>query len=144
MGTFSSSPGSIYPALKKLVKAGLIEKREPAAGHKQLFHITASGQREMKAWLCAPVTHAEVANSVDLALLRFAFLQNVNDPEVTRKFLASFISAVRVQIESLESYIASPDGGSLSLHGRLALEHGLRSYKAHLDWGIHADREFKS
>lgn len=142
MGTFSSSPGSIYPALKKLVKAGVLEHRPLASGGKKLFHITPQGAREMKAWLLVPVTKEEVAKSVDLALLRFAFLQNIGDIEATLKFLASFETAIHAQIETLEAYLSSPESNELSRHGRLAVENGLRGFKAHLKWVTDAAQEF--
>lgn len=144
MGTFSSSPGSIYPALKKLVQAGMIEQRLPEVGSKKRFHITPDGEREMKSWLIAPVTTVEVANSVDVALLRFAFLQNVKSTVATRRFLKSFQSAVREQIDTLETYLSGPASVSLSRHGRLAVENGLLGYKAHLEWAIHAAKEFET
>lgn len=144
MGTFSSSPGSIYPALKKLVKAGVLEHRPLASGGKKLFHITQQGVREMKAWLIAPVTAEEVAGSIDLALLRFAFLQNIEEIEATRNFLASFKAAVRDQIETLQAFLSSPESNELSRHGRLAVENGLRGFQAQLEWATDAAREFSS
>ena len=47
MGSFSSSPGSIYPALDKLVRAELLERRPPATGGKPLFHITPEGEAHL-------------------------------------------------------------------------------------------------
>lgn len=142
MGTFSSSPGSIYPALKKLVKAGMLEQCLPDMGGKKRFHITPDGERQIKSWLHQPVTKTEVANSVDIALLRFAFLQNDKSTQPTLNFLTSFQSAVREQIDSLETYLNDPDNTSLSRHARLAVENGLRGFKAHLEWAISAEREF--
>lgn len=144
MGTFSSSPGSIYPALKKLVKAGVLEQRPLPSNGKKLFHITQQGAREMKEWLIAPVTAEEVAGSIDLALLRFAFLQNIEEIEATRNFLVSFKAAVRDQIETLETYLSSPESNELSRHGRLAVENGLLGFNAHLKWATDAAQEFSS
>lgn len=143
MGAYSSSPGSIYPALNKLVKAGLLEQRAPAAGGKKKFHATPHGVREMNDWLRTPVTQEEVAKSIDLPLLKFAFLPMADDVRVTREFLSGFEAAVRAHIESLESYLTGPEGQSLSPHGRLAVENGLLGYKAHVDWAMRASEAFK-
>ena len=52
MGSFSSSPGSIYPALKNMQKAGVIESRP--AGKKSIFAITPAGEVAFEAWLRRP------------------------------------------------------------------------------------------
>ena len=143
MGTFSSSPGSIYPALKKLVQAGTLEQKPRAQGGKTVFHITPKGQREMQAWLETPVTQAEVASSIDLALLRFAFLQTQTNLQITHRFLASFEVAIRSHIDELQAYLSSAESAGLSRHARLAVENGLRGYQAHLDWAIHAAKVFQ-
>ena len=144
MGTFSSSPGSIYPALKKLAKAGMIEQRSPVPGGKDLFHITPLGVRNIRAWLTAPVTKSEVASSVDLALLKFAFLPSIDDAQVTLTFLNGFKSAIAEQIADLKAYLSSPEGKTVSQHGRLAVENGLMGYEAHLNWAIRAIGECQS
>lgn len=144
MGSFSSSPGSIYPALDKLVRAELLERRPPATGGKPLFHITAEGEATMLRWLKTPVSQEEISKTANIALLRFAFLQDVDDLQITRDFLESFESAVRAQIASLDTYLTSPDAAGLSPHGRIAVDHGVRTYGAHLDWVLHAKKEFAS
>lgn len=144
MGSFSSSPGSIYPALKKLADAGMLEKRGAESGRKPVFHITPLGESTMRAWLELPVTSDELAHAVDRVLLRFAFLQDIQDLRVTRRFLTSFETALGTHIEGLEIYLDSPDGRSLSRHGRLAVENGLRGFRAHLDWVADALEEFGS
>ncbi|MCP2671984.1 PadR family transcriptional regulator [Maricaulaceae bacterium EIL42A08] len=142
MGAFSSSPGSIYPALKKLVNAGLIEKRSKATGGSALHYLTPRGGDMMMAWLRAPVTIDEVASSIDLVLLRFAFLEDAGDDAITRQFLSSFEDAVAHHTRDLEAYLTGPEGQSLSRHGRLAVENGIRGFKAHIQWAAFAKREF--
>lgn len=144
MGSFSSSPGSIYPALDKLLKAGMLDKRAPETGGKNLFHVTPLGEQTMASWLRAPVTQEEIAKSVDNVLLRFAFLQSVDEVGVTLDFLSSFETAMRGQIESLETYLDSPESSNLSRHGRLAVENGLRGFRAHLNWVATAMEAFTS
>ncbi len=134
LGVFSSSPGSIYPALSKLVKAGLLDQRPPAAGGKLLYHATENGRQALSDWLETPITVEEVAKEVDLVLLRFAFLQNFPDPALTRRFLHSFENAVRTHLKSLTAYLSSPAGQALSDHGRWAMQNGILGYRTHLSW----------
>ncbi|MEE2526852.1 PadR family transcriptional regulator [Hyphobacterium sp. HN65] len=144
MGTYSSSPGSIYPALARLVAAGFLEKRAPAGGGKKLFHVTTRGRDAMNAWLRTPVTEEEVTRSVDLVLLRFAFLENVDEPGVTQSFLASFESALSNRIEQIEAYLESPAGRALGRHGRLAVENGLQGLMTQRQWAATSKKEFRS
>src|SRR5438128_1223789 len=69
LGDYSSSPGSIYPALKSLENAGMVETRDARdARGKGSYHLTARGTAALKKWLDAPIT------DLGEAMLRFAFL----------------------------------------------------------------------
>lgn len=129
IGNYSSSPGSIYPALEKLRKANLIEAREPGRG-KGLFHLTGAGSKAFMNWLKQPVSGADVS----AALLQFAFLQYSPDRDLTRAFLDSFEVAVSAQAESLRQFLASEAGCALSAQSRVAVEHGRRSYRESARW----------
>ena len=51
-----ASPGAIYPAVKRLATAGLIEGRREATGarKKEMFHATAAGRRALREGLERP------------------------------------------------------------------------------------------
>src|SRR5580658_800701 len=79
MRHYSDSPGSIYPALKRLVTRGWIEavpgdteQNDPRK--RQLFAITATGKEALVAWLRQPVTREDVILRVSELILRFAFM----------------------------------------------------------------------
>lgn len=144
LGKFSSSPGSIYPALGKLVKEGLLEIRPPNEGGKNLHHITHGGSLALESWLKAPVTIDEVAKNVEHVLLRFAFLQSIENICVTCQFLKSFETAFRDHLNHLKNFMTTPEGRALSRHGRLAMENDIRVFEAHLAWSIDAQKEFTS
>ena len=52
MGSFSDSPGAIYPALQRLEKQGLVRSQlQPSSGRRRrVFRPTASGKRAFRAW----------------------------------------------------------------------------------------------
>src|SRR5215470_12340617 len=53
MGSFSDSPGAIYPALQRLEKQGFVRGQlQPASGRRRrrVFRPTASGKRAFRAW----------------------------------------------------------------------------------------------
>lgn len=144
LGKFSSSPGSIYPALGKLIKGGLLEIHPPKEGGKNLHHITHEGNLALEDWLKAPVTIDEVAKNVEHVLLRFAFLQSIDSISVTRLFLQSFETAFSNHLNHLKNFMTTAEGTALSRHGRLAMENDIRVFEAHLAWSIDAQKEFTS
>ncbi|MBW8882804.1 MAG: PadR family transcriptional regulator [Asticcacaulis sp.] len=136
LGNYSSSPGSIYPALKHLEKAGLIESR--AAGKKSQFFITRRGRTALEAWLTTPVTAEEDRG---VALLRFAFLQDHPDRGVTLEFLLSFARAAHDQIVGLKTFMASDAYRTMPLQSRLAVQHGLMGTEASARWAAEAYKQ---
>jgi len=139
IGNYSSSPGSIYPALDRLRKARLIEARGSRRG-KGDIHITKRGSEALLAWLMLPVDAADLP----AALLRFAFLQFHSDPKLTFAFLDSFEAATRAQVEALRQFLASETGKALSQESRLAVEHGRRAYSTSAQWAAWARRQLEA
>src|SRR5262245_42081152 len=71
---YSDSPGSIYPALRRLrarkwVKA--VAARNNARG-REVLHVTNLGRRAILDWLRQPITRNDVVWGFDQLLLRFA------------------------------------------------------------------------
>ena len=54
LGNYSSSPGTIYPALKRLQKFELVEKITQRRVTKTSFQITKKGVLVLKNWLIPP------------------------------------------------------------------------------------------
>jgi DNA-binding PadR family transcriptional regulator len=142
LGSYSSSPGSIYPALKGLEAAGLVERRQ-AAGSKSVFAATAAGSELFDAWLAAPVRQEGLAGNLEAELLRFAFLQFHSDPRVSLDFLTSFEAGAWAQARSIESYLESEPALALSLQSRLAVEHGLETIRCSARWAENARRRLE-
>jgi DNA-binding PadR family transcriptional regulator len=142
ISTYSSSPGSIYPALKVLEKAGLVAQRPPA-GAKRVYHLTEAGEDALRAWLTAPVEEEDVGKRLDMALLRFAFLEMQQDPQATLRFLDSFENAARAHAASLERFLAGEAGIKLSLQSRIAVEHGLKTTLCSAAWAADARRRLR-
>ena len=81
-GSFSGSPGAVYPALQRLEQKGLIRSRATRAGNRRgtEYALSAKGRRGFEAWVRQPVTPKELLAAVDLVLVRFSFLQAVETP----------------------------------------------------------------
>ncbi len=134
MGNYSSSPGSIYPALAGLERLGLVETRGGDARGKGDFYLTEAGAAAFQAWLVAPVDGKDLST----AMLRFAFLQDHPDRSATLAFLDSFRAAAAAEAEGLEHFLATEFGRSMSLQSRLAVEHGRRSFDGSAQWAAWA------
>jgi len=128
LGGYSSSPGSIYPALKSLEKAALLVARDPSGKRgKGEYHLTAEGERLLHAWLASPI------GDLGEAMLRFAFLRD-DDRDATLTFLDAFLSAAESELAGLEAFLAGDGAKDLPARGRIAVEHGLRQLQASADW----------
>ena len=71
---WAASYGQIYPELRKLSAAGLIEGRaEPRGGRRRnVYRLTPAGRRELEAWLAVD---AEVFEARDEGLLKLFFAE---------------------------------------------------------------------
>jgi PadR family transcriptional regulator, regulatory protein AphA len=69
---WSASFGQIYPELRRLAKAGLVEGEDTPTGarRKTVYRITAAGRDEFQAWLADPAFGLELR---DEGLLKLFF-----------------------------------------------------------------------
>lgn len=123
----SSCPGSIYPALKALEKAGLVETSLSDTGNgKKFFHLTGEGEAALNRWLQAP------GDDLEEAMLRFALLRD-DDNVAILAFLDSFQAGAEMHAAGLIAFLAGDEGQKLSLKSRVAVEHGRRRFQAAAD-----------
>ncbi len=140
MGNYSSSPGSIYPALKALERDGLIEGRN-AGVRKSLYYIRPEGLSVLNDWFAQPVGDKD---STGMALLRFAFLQSHPQSQLTLDFLSSFEGVMRRRAHGLGDFLNGDVGSAMPLQSRLAVQHGLQVTQASADWAAEARRQLES
>jgi PadR family transcriptional regulator, regulatory protein AphA len=87
---WSESYGQIYPGLKRLAAAGMVEKkteRTKGKPDRNLYALTAAGREELKGWLKLPP--AEVVPRNEL-LLKLFFGAHVS-PAVSREHVAAYL-----------------------------------------------------
>jgi len=134
MGTYSSSPGSIYPALAGLERQGLVETRGGDARGKGPFHLTPAGDEAFQAWLVAPVNGKDLPT----AMLRFAFLGAHPDRSLTVAFLDRFAAAANEEAQGLQAFLDGDFGRAMPLQSRLAVEQGRRQFESSAGWAVWA------
>ena len=141
---FSDSPGSIYPALRRLQTRRWVSSttEKDSARKRQEFAVTAAGTRALVAWLRKPITRDDVIWGLDELILRFAFLDgNVERPD-TMRFLEEFEHEVAAYVHELRQYERNFDARLRRTTGYLAFKNGVESHQMHLQWARHARKEF--
>ncbi len=145
MGHFSSSPGAIYPALRRLEEAGWIRGREGAgAGRRQrvVYELTAGGLDVLKRHLLRPVTPEDITWHMDDLMMRFAFMDPLIGREATLRFLDDFAAEIDAHVIGLRNYLDSTRD-IMPPCGRLAMENGIQGYEMNAQWARRAIKELQ-
>lgn len=125
----------VYPELRRMREAGLVEVVEEGARGRKTYAITAEGRAELHEWLLAPPM-SEVVR--DEAALRI-FLINTLEPAEARKLLQRYADDAERQLAEIRERLANADAewqdNPLAI-GRLAAERGLRTLPAVRDWAL--------
>ena len=137
LGNYSSSPGSIYPALKALEKSKLVRRAAARdARGTGAYHLTPEGGAALDAWLSGPI------GELGEAMLRFAFLPE--DAQAILHFLDRFEAEARAQAAALESFLAGEGAQGMSARHVMAVEHGRRGLDASAGWAAWARERFEA
>lgn len=100
---WAASYGQIYPELKRLSEAGLVQGVDsPTGGRKRtVYEITADGEEELKAWLRQPPGTFEMREEGLLKLFFADALPAAEAVEILRAMRAHRVS-VREQLRAME------------------------------------------
>jgi len=145
LGSFSDSPGAIYPALKRLDTRGLVRGTvEESTGlrQKRVFRITPKGLVALKGWLGKPLRRDDVIRGLDGVMLRFSFMDRTLGEERSARLLEQLIEQISAYIPSLQQYLET-HAPEMPLSGRLALECGIYAYEAQLKWAQSSLAQYK-
>ena len=140
MKTYSDSPGAIYPALKRLEKAGLIRGAiEEGSGlrRRQVFRLTPKGLAELRQWITRPITGEDLLWGQQAIMLRFAFCETVAGPAACVDLLQSLEAALKIYIASLHKELRALHK-MMPTSARLAFEGGIRGTEAFMEWTRYA------
>ena len=140
MKTYSDSPGAIYPALRRLEKAGLIRGTiEEGSGlrRRKIFRLTPKGHAELKKWIVLPITREDLASGLKTIMLRFAFSEIAIGAAASLAILRSLEAALQPHLQHLREQLQAMKPVTPT-SARLALECGIRSYESLFDWTHYA------
>jgi PadR family transcriptional regulator AphA len=110
---WAASYGQIYPELRRLSEAGLIEGTpDPEGGRRRtVFSLTAAGRKALREWLSAP---SEVQEMRDESLLK-VFFSDFGGPEATVAALdakRAHHADVAARLRGIEAEAAKHPSGS--------------------------------
>jgi DNA-binding PadR family transcriptional regulator len=140
MGHFSSSPGAIYPALKRLGERGLVDGKTEGADTlrpKRVFRLTESGVEALRRELSRPITADDVIWNVEALVLRFAFMDHALGREAALEFLRAFHARMTEYLPTLETTRQELEDEGRT-HAAMAVLHGVEQYAAHIRWATAA------
>lgn len=143
LGVFSSSPGSIYPALKRLQKNAWIGKKSVKDSNKYRFYLTPTGGQFLNDWLLLPILKVDVEKNREELLLKFAFMENLLTIEQKLGFLESFSTQLKIYLQELKAF-QEKEAKNMPIHGRLSFEHGIATAQTTLNWCRKTIKFFKN
>lgn len=146
LGHFSSSPGAIYPALKRLEKDGWIRgnvDEEKALRPRMVYEMTEPGRDVLKRHLLQPVKREDVIWRMDDLMLRFSLMDGIVGREGTLRFLRSFAAELEAYVVDLRCYLDSARA-FMPVCGRLAMENGIEGYQMNATWARRATAELEA
>lgn len=142
MGSFSDSPGSIYPALARLAAQGLIAGNVENARSlrpRQVYGLTRAGAEALDAWLREPLAVGGMREDFNGLLLRFVFMPQTIGRADTVRFLAALEIALKREVAELRKFYRLAAKG-MPVSGRLGLRAGIEMCAAHARWASLAHR----
>lgn len=144
MGHFSTSPGAVYPALRRLKARGLIKGRvrnRNTLRPKQTFVITSKGLMLLREVLSLPITSDDVKWNMDGLMLRFAFMGRILGKKRTLRFLSELVAKTKEYTVMLERHL-DRSRDKMDATAICAQEHGIARYRATSQWAESAMIDF--
>ena len=127
MGQYSSSPGSIYPALKRLSKEGLVEQTDAGTSSRStsLYRATKKGRDRFRAWLRLPIARRDITHGIKVLMLRFAFMHQLPQRYVI-DFLRSLETGIKEYVAELIEF-RKQRTGEFPIMALLVFDHGIEN-----------------
>ncbi|AXI76938.1 PadR family transcriptional regulator [Peterkaempfera bronchialis] len=136
---WSATQSQLYTELNRLADAGLVTVTAEGPRGRKEYALTGSGREELRHWLLEVEPERQRRND---ALLRVFFLGQVT-PEQGRAYLdreGRTAGEYHERLQELAAFIEE-ESDALAVHGRLALEWGLRFTRMQQEWAEWAARQ---
>jgi DNA-binding PadR family transcriptional regulator len=146
MATFSDSPGSIYPALKRLEQSGLIRgalDETSLVRRRKLYRLASKGEKAFERWLTLAIKADDALRSMPELLLRFSFMEDCLGPRACELFLKSLAVSLQECITLLQERLQSTEA-QMSRSAQLGLRSGIMGYECQAAWARMALDEYQN
>jgi DNA-binding PadR family transcriptional regulator len=140
---WNASYGQIYPELRRLEQAGLVESEpDPESSRKRtLYNLTPAGERTLHEWLTGP---GDLFDMRDEALLKLFFGDLLAPEEV--------LANLRRRRESFEEVLGlfreiearGPEAQHGYVYPKKTLDFGIEFVQWMIDWYAQAERELEA
>jgi DNA-binding PadR family transcriptional regulator len=124
--------GSLYPALRRLEKRGLIEAAEES-GRRKAYRITAEGKEEFDALLADESGDVDDERAFELRLAFFRYLEPAERIGVLERRRAALIQRLAQSRTSIKR-AAARTKARMDRYTLELMEHGVRSAEADIAW----------
>ena len=144
IGHFSSSPGSIYPALQLLKRHGIIDSEichRSRLKPREVYHVTENGDKLLLTWLRKKLTVSDLKDNLSELMLRFQFMQNTLSNIETLRFLTDFRRKTKTYARILKSQTRTHSHSSP--YFSLALKREIAMVQMHNEWAGQAIKTFE-
>ena len=130
---FSDSPGSVYPALRRLERDGLIQAPRKGGRGLRVFRLARKGRAALRRWVSTPIEAEELRKNPDAFSMQFAYMDGLVDSERMSEMLRDYARVFR----SLENEVAEfqdANKETLPPAGYLVLNLGGSLCRARIRW----------
>jgi DNA-binding PadR family transcriptional regulator len=141
--SWSSSTGTIYPAIRRLIAAGLLQAGERTGPRRrQLLTVTGAGLDAIRSWLVT-VSPELGSSTADPVRTRVHFLSAL-PPEKRREVLATYRAASEAALRELDAYAGQPATTAVEKSEHLGTLGAQMELRARLSWLDLVERELDS
>jgi DNA-binding PadR family transcriptional regulator len=138
--SWSSSTGTIYPAIRRLRGAGFLKAAAPEGPRRsELLSLTPKGRAALDDWV-TNVSPELGSSTADPIRTRVHFLKVV-DAKARKRAFADYRKATVAAIERMELALAKPAVSAVEKSERLGTLGALAEIRARLEWLDVAERE---
>jgi len=143
LGHFSDSPGSIYPLLTRLERAGLARgtvERGRALRPRKVYRLTTTGNTALRDWLMEPIGPGIALRYPEIFGVRFAFMgDDLLSPAERASALRDFDAQLRAEINRIEGRL-SEMGSTMPTGIKSLLSQAVDLHQVRLAWVLRERR----
>lgn len=128
--SWSASPGSVYPMLKRLEKNGMIDGEldvEMETRPRKMYTLTEEGGAALDDWLLEVPKMRPFYEQRELAMMRFQFMEKRMSTQKILQWLQNYLDAINYATTGSTFYQneinkAMEEHGTVSIHAQLLME----------------------